>query len=233
MLQNQNVSAATLRLGGIAGIIVFLFLPGVALQFSSGWFPEEALAAGEMSKWVEMMVANKTLALLGVSFSIFCILCFFPFALTFYKLLPKDSWLSTAGLAAYMAGIPLVLVAFTMGYGFTWAIIDLQTQGLGDQTTLGNIAAMGMRGYLFCDDLGTALLGIGHILFALAAMKNRLLPNWLCWEGIIGGALVILVLLRYFIPVFFFASIGYPMIVLFFSITGILFLRKAKQIALS
>ncbi len=229
MLQNQNVSAANLRFGGFAGILAFLFLPGVALQMDTGWFPEEALASGTMGQWVDMIASNPYLSLLGVGFSIISILCFFPFVLTFYRLLPREHWQTSAGLAAYFGGIPLALVAFTIGYGFTWAIIDLYNS-TGQETELGNIAAMGMRGYLFCDDLATSLIGAGHAFFAWVALKHRILPKWLCWEGIIGGILVSLVLFRYFIPIFAIASVGYPLIILFITITGILFLRKAAQI---
>lgn len=226
MFTDQPISPGLLRMGGIAGILVILFLPGVALQMNTGWFPETHLQDGAMTEWLTTVAAQRSLALLGVGFSILAILCFLPCSLILYRLLPQNHWLSTAGLASYILGSSLALTAFTFGFAFTLALTDLAATG---QAELSGLATLGMRGFLAADDLATTLIGTGHLFMATLALHTGLLPRWLCWWGIASGLLVILVLLRFVLPVLAAAMIGYPLVILWFVLTGVVMLRKAAR----
>lgn len=230
MLTEKPINSSLLRLGGIAGIVAIIFLPGVALQMSAGWFPELDLEGGTMNNWLSAVSTNSTMALLGVSFSIIAILSFLPLGLILHRMLPSDSWHNTAGFASYLLGTGLALATFTFGFGFTWAMIDSYNAAAGKASeSLVHVATLGMRGFLVADDLATSLMGLGQLLFSLAALRSGSLPKWLCWWGVVGGMLVILVLLRYTLSVFNFAQIGYPVITLWFALTGINLLQKARQ----
>jgi len=231
MLENQIKNRGLIRLGGIAGIFAGIFLPGVILQIGvTNWFPEEALQSGTMTAWLNNISEQHILALSGITLSIFAIICFMFFALSLYRLLPKERWLTTAGFASHLAGIPLALAAFVFAFGFTWALVDLRAVSIGEDTKhLSSLAAFGMRGFLVGDDLATSLIGLGNGLFALSALQSKALPKWLCWWGVIAAILVWLVLLRYLIPAMAFASLGYPLVILWFVLTGIYLLRMSRN----
>lgn len=231
MDSNKSISSGTLKLGGISGIIILFFLVGVAFQQVSGWFPENALQYNEMREWLTTVSSNSTMAYVGIGISLFCIIFFMPFGWTVYKLLPADSWISTAAFSIYAIGSSLSLAAFTFGFGFTWALIDLVQSSTGyDPDNLSALATMGMRGFLWADDLATGIIGLGHILFSIESFRSKRLPNWLCVWGIIGGLLVILVVFRYLSPFFTFAVIGYLIFTLWWFLTGIILLKKGKDI---
>lgn len=220
-----------MRFGGIAGLITLIFIPAIALQQTTGWFPEYDLQAGTMDNWLITIVENRTNALLGVGLFIIAIISFFSVGITLYKLRPQNDWLGIAAVMAQVLGITLALAAFLFGFGFTWALSDLAAgKAMEDTAELIPLATMGMRGFLVSDDLATCLIGLGNGLFGWSFYKNGLLPKWLCWWGIVAGFLVTIVLLRYSIPAFSFATIGYPLVVLWFFIVGIVLIRKSKLV---
>lgn len=221
MTSTQTKQVSSLSLGAYAGIGAGLFLPGVILQVPmTNWFPEQALASGEMTLWLEQLSQHTFPALLGVGLSIIAIICFLPFGFTLYQWFPKNNWRSTAGLTAYLMGSGLALTAFTFAFGFSWALSDMLGRGTPAED-LHRIATMGMQAYVFSDDIATALIGLGHLMFAGQALRQDLLPKWLSWWGIISGVLVGLVLLRYFLPLFSVAQFGYPLVILWFVLVGV------------
>lgn len=230
MNSNNNVSPALIRFGGISGIVTIIFIPAIILQQTTGWFPDYDFQPGTMEKWLENLSVNPSLSLAGIGLFIVAIIAFFGVALTLYRAHPKNDWFSTAALAAHILGITLALTAFLFAYGFTWGIADLLKAQSYESKDLIISATMGMRGFLASDDIATCLIGIGNGLAGLAWLKTGKLPKWLCWWGVVAGALVTIVLLMYFIPVFAFAAIGYPLVVLWFFLTGIVLLRKTDKI---
>lgn len=228
MSTNKPLNPGFLRFGGIAGIITLIFIPAIIIQINTGWFPELDLQAGTMNNWLHSISEDPSKTMWGIGLFIIAILAFFPHGLTIYSILPKISWLRVAAFTCLLLGVTLALTAFLFGFGFTWAMLDLVSASSSDETDqLVPIATMGMRGFLVSDDLATCLIGVGNGFFSLAAFRSKLLPKWLCWWGIIAGILVTIVLLRYSIPIFGFTTIGYPLVVLWFSLTGIVLIRKA------
>lgn len=226
----NDTSPGLLRLGGIAGIITLIFIPAIILQMSTGWFPELDLEAGTMDNWLHSITNSSAKTMWGIGLFVIAVLAFLPVGITLHSILPKNSWLRAAGLIAQLLGVTLALTAFLFGFGFTWAMIDLVNTATDEETNhLVAIATMGMRGFLVSDDLATCLIGVGNSLFSIAALRSGVLPKWLCWWSIIGGILVIVVLLRYSVPSFSFAMIGYPLVVLWFALTGVVLLKKAGK----
>ena len=228
MSSNHSIQSSAIRFGGWAGIFSGIFLVGVAIQMSTGWFPEEQLEKGNMSDWLSQISQNPKLVLLGIGFSIISILCFFPIVYALHQKLPASDWRRFAGWCAHMVGIPLSLVAFTLGFGFTLGLLELSANQSGE--VLAPISRVAMRGFLMGDDLATTLLGgFGNGFLAWSALRAKALPKWICWIGIISATLVTIVLLRYFIPFFAFAMIGYPMILVFFVSVGVYLLKTTTE----
>jgi len=229
MNSTKQINPNIFRVGGIAGILIGIFLLGVMLQITSGWFPEGDLQNGEMTDWLNTVTTNRSIAFTGIGISIFCIILFIPFGWSLYKLFSPNSWVNFIAISIYRIGTSLSLAAFTFGFGFTWGLIDVVEASTGNSLeNLSNVASMGMRGFLWADDLATSLLGLGHILFSIEGLRSKKLPKWICLWGIIGGLLVILVVLRYLFPFFEFAAIGYMIFTLWWVFTGIFLLRKGK-----
>lgn len=230
MFSQQTTHPQALRLGAFAGMFSLIFLAGVIIQLPlTGWFPEYALQAGTMVEWLNHLALQKPLALLGIGLSVLAILSFLPFGLMVYRTFPRTGFINQLGLSLYLAGITLALVAFTFAFGFSWGLADLVRAGGNSAGELEALATMGMRGFLAGDDLATTLIGLGHFCFALSSLRSGYLPKWLAWWGMIAGTLVALVLLRYFIPALEVLAIGYPLVILWFGLTGIQLLRKADK----
>lgn len=217
---------AALRIAGLAAVASGIaFLAGVALQTSTGWFPEEALARGDMGRWLLDVSAARTEALLGVGLSIVAIGLWMPFALVIHRVVAERSpALALLALSGYLTGIPLALAAFTLAFGATWGLVDAAAPG--DAA----ISTALMRGFLSMDDLATFLIGgVGNGLVSVAALRGGGLPRWLGWLGVAAGLLVTVVLLRYVVPAFSLATIGYPLTLLWFVVAGIVLFRRGRR----
>lgn len=230
----ETMNSKLLRFGGIAGIITLFFIPAIVIQTQTGWFPENDLQAGTMINWLSAISADSALTLLGIGLFIIALLAFLPVGLTLNKIIPNDDWINTAAFSVHLLGVSLALAAFLFGFGFTWALTDLYKSAAGETEKLVVSATMGMRGFLVADDLATCLIGVGNGLFGFAGMKNKLLPNWLGWLGVVAGILVTIVLFRYIFPIFAIAAIGYPLVVIWFALAGTSLLKfSAKPIEAS
>ncbi|NNE36206.1 MAG: hypothetical protein HKN13_13280, partial [Rhodothermales bacterium] len=88
MTDDQNLHSKMLRLGGITALLSgLLFFVGVVLQVSSGWFPEKALGAQEMTAWLSAVTYARGTALAGVGFSLVAIALWMLLGLVLYRLL--------------------------------------------------------------------------------------------------------------------------------------------------
>lgn len=219
-----------LKLTGIAGIFCGLFIPGVIIQLPvTGWFPGEALNNTSIIEWLKMISLQKGLVLTGIGFSIFAIISFIVFGISLSQLLPKYNWSKNLASSLNIAGASLALVAFVLAYGFTWALIDLQnTSSLSNSIELSAITSVTMRGFLWGDDIGTTLIAMSNLFFAVSAYKAGWIPKWLYRWALIAAILVSIALLRYFVPILEIGSIGYPMVILWFVLCGVIFLKKSK-----
>ncbi len=220
-----------LRLTGLAGILCGLFIPGVIIQIPvTGWFPAEALNNSTIIEWLKMISLQKGLVLTGIGFSILAIISFFVFGISLSQVLPKNNWSKNLASSLNIAGASLALAAFVLAYGFTWALIDLQNaSALSNSIELSTIASVSLRGFLWGDDIGTTLIAISNLFFAVSAYKAELIPKWLYGWAIIAAILVCAALLRYFAPILEIGSIGYPMVILWFVLCGVILLKKSKR----
>lgn len=219
-------SPALLRAAGVAAVASgILFFAGVVLQTSTGWFPEPALAGGDMAAWLADVAAARSRALVGIGLSIVAIALWAPFAIVIHHLLAaRRPALALGAASGYLAGIPLALAAFAFAFGATWGLAD--AAGPGDAV----VSTALMRGFLVMDDLATFLIGgVGNGLVAVAAIRGDVLPRWLGWLGIVAATLVTVVLLRYLVPAFAFATIGYPLTLLWFVLAGVVLIRRAGR----
>lgn len=229
-MSNIKITENQLLFGGITGILTIVFIPAIAIQMSTGWFPETNLNQGSMVKWLENLTIDPSLSLLGVGIFTLAVLLFMPTALVLFRLNQQKDWLSMAALSVHIMGITLAFVAFLFGYGFTWAISDLQQAQVGETSDLVIASTLGMRAFLVSDDIGTALIGLGNGLLGLSFLKSGQFPKWLCWMGMVAGFLVSIVLLRSFIPAMTFATIGYPLVILWFVFSGIFMIRNRQRL---
>ncbi len=224
-MDNKFLTPPLLRLAGVASIVSgLLFFFGVQLQMSSGWFPEVALTDGEMTSWLATVTALRSTALAGIGFSVAAIALFIIVGLVVYRFLADvQPTLALLGIAGYLTGVPLALVAFIFGFGATWGLMDAAS------ATESALLTAFMRSFLAMDDIGTFLIaGVGNGFFSLAAWRSRQLPRWLSGLGIAVAVLIALVLFRYVAPVFGAAGIGYPLLLLWFVLLGVVLLRKAS-----
>lgn len=157
MKLNHSIHPNVLRFAGWSGIVSgIFFLTGVAIQMSSGWFPEEQLGKDNMAGWLTAAAQQQSLVLFGILCSIIAIVFFVPITNAFYRQLPEEDWRGYAGWAAHSIGIPTAFVVFSLALGFTWGLFGaLESQ---NSEALASIAHMGMRGYLFGDDMATTLI---------------------------------------------------------------------------
>lgn len=214
-----------LRLAGAASFVSgLLFFVGVQLQMSTGWFPEVALTDGEMTPWLETVAASRNITLAGVGFSIAAIMLFMVVGLVVYRFLADEQpTLALLGLAGYLTGVPLALVAFLFGFGATWGLMDAAN------ATESALPTAFMRSFLVMDDIATFLIAsIGNGFFSFAAWRSKQFPRWLSGHGFLVAVLITIVLFRYIAPVFGAATIGYPLLLLWFILLGVVLFRKAS-----
>lgn len=218
-------------LAGIAGIMTLLFVPAIALQSGiTPWFPEEALLNGTMADWIVAISRQKTESLLGIGLFIITLVQFPIVGGVIYRMVQNQpsSHLAFLGVMIQAIGVALALAAFCFSYGFTWALIDIYRSS-NDANSLSNLATMGMHGFLVGDDLATTLIAISNMVLSRAAFQAQVLPKWLFYWALVAVILVTVVLLRYFMPVFAFGMIGYPLVLLWYCIVGVIFLRKGGK----
>lgn len=226
MPKHNGLNPAIVRLAGLAAILSgLLFFVGVWLQFTSGWFPEEALRSREMESWLNNVTETRITALAGIGFSSVAIMLWAVVGLVLYRLLGNEQpALALVGLTGYLTGIPLALVAFVFGFGITWGLTDAAS------TTNVVLSTALMRSFLVMDDIATFLIGgVGNGFFSLAALRSDRMPKWLTGLGILAALLVTVVLLRYTIPVFEIATFGYPLVLAWFVLVGIVLVRKSRN----
>ncbi|MCB0643354.1 MAG: hypothetical protein KDC44_17010, partial [Phaeodactylibacter sp.] len=107
MTLNHSIHPNVLRFAGWCGIISgIFFLTGVAIQLSSGWYPEDQLEKGNMIDWLNLIGQNQNLILFGILCSIIAIPLFMPMINALYQQLPEDDWRRFAGWSSLMIGIP-------------------------------------------------------------------------------------------------------------------------------
>ena len=224
MNTNASVTPFGQRVAGILSISsAVIFLAGVALQMQSGWFPEEALSASEMGVWVVSVSGNLRSALLGIAFSCVAIVLWLTVLPNIRRLTAeKQPTLTWLGASAYLAGVVIALAAFVMAFGATWGLMSVPFE------TSQAASAIWMRSFLVMDDFATFLIGgLGAGLFSIAGWRSGELPKYTCSVGIAAAVLVTIVLLRYSYPIFAFAMIGYPLIMLWFILVGIAFCKRS------
>jgi hypothetical protein len=71
---------------------------------------------------------------------------------------------------------------------------------------------------------------IGNTFMALAALKSKALPEWLCYWAFFNGSLLFLGMFSVLFPILRFAQIGGPITMLWFLTTGIILLKKSNRL---
>lgn len=219
-----------LRLMLVTGLISISFIPGLFLQYIYSWYPKEALSDGTIHLWVLNIQNFKFAILLGIGFSIISIISFSVLSFLIYKSLPQKRWESHLGRGLLAIGLPLALVAYVSVFGYTWALADLgEAVATEPGNVLSQVAASLMRGFLISDDLASHLIGLGVLFLSFEAYSAGFIPKWLKWWGIIAGVLLAIALFRYFIPMTGLAMVGYPLLVMWFVLTGVFFYIKGMK----
>jgi hypothetical protein len=172
------VSRELVRLGGLAGIGVGLFiLPFAASDgMIGGLFAPEVLHGASGNAWLARIAARPELARIAIALPI----CGFAFMLvvgvTLFRLVADRHWGAMLGIVGYLVGVPIAVSAFVSATSLVWTALDGPT----------TLAVAGVTAELHRFMLVNLAVGpffiivVGNTCMSLAAWRVAVLPRWLC-----------------------------------------------------
>lgn len=226
----QSSSKSLMRLGGIAGLCVGLFILTFAGTSESQGilFVPEVMSGGSIEQWVNNIQNNPNLIRLLMSFPVIGFSSMLVVGLAIYQLIAEKSWQKNLSLAAYAIGIPTIVSAFVSHGSLINQLLLLPAQFPGMEKELLLHATIGMDHFMLINfAVGPFfVIMLATPLMAWAALRSNFLPKWLCYWAFFNGTLEVVGALSLIFPILGFAQASGPLTMLWFVTTGVILLKK-------
>lgn len=226
------VDGKVLRLGGLAGLGVGLFILPFAVSDAiiGGLFAPEVLHGSSGEAWLQRIGAHPDLARFAMALPIVGFALMLVIGWVLYRLVADRHWAGTLGLAGYLVGVPLAVSTFASANALVGSVLP------GGQMIAPEAAAEAMplitfemqRFMLVNFAIGPLFIIVtGNTSMALAAWRASTLPAWLGAWGMVNGAIMLLGIASVRWPVLEAAQIAGPLTMLWFMTTGTVLLRRS------
>jgi hypothetical protein len=224
------VTRELIRLGGLAGIGVALFiLPFAASDgIIGGLFAPEVIRGASGEAWLARVATHPTLAQIAIALPIVGFALMLVVGVTLFRLVAGRHWGATLAIVGYWIGVSLAVSSFVSATSLVWSAVsgDLNQQS----GALAGVTAELHRFMLVNDAVGPFfIIVVGNTCMSIAAWSVGLLPRWLCAWGVFNGALMALGIGSIWWPVLGVAQIGGPLTMLWFMATGISLLKGTQR----
>lgn len=230
MNQNPSLNRNLLRLSGIAGILAGLFILTFAiLADSNGIFSYNNVFEGaSVEPWIQNVQASPSLSKFIMSLPVFGFSCILIVAIFMYKHLQDYSWQKNLFFAGYVIGVPLVVSVFIAQLSLMNEVLLLYGKTAEMNTQLQLFASLQLYYFHAVNHLFGPffVIVLGTTMMAWAALKENVLPKWICYWLIACGAMIFISFFGFLVPVLSVAGIGAPLHILGFLMLGVILLHQ-------
>jgi hypothetical protein len=219
---------SVLRLAGCAGLGVGLFiLPFAVSDGIVGLFAMDVLRGASGDAWLERIGVYPTLARVAIALPIVGFALMLTFGLALYRLVASAHWAGTLGLMGYLVGAPLAVGTFVSATSIVWSVLGSNTMDMPAQAT--PLITSELHRFMFVNmSVGPLfIIVVGHTSMALAAWRAAALPPWLCFWGLVNGAIMLVGTVAVWSPALEFFQLGGPLSMLWVMTVGAALLRKS------
>lgn len=221
-----------LRLGGAAGIFIGLFILSFVIIGTSigGLFPNEMLINGQVDPWIQRVINNPETAQLAMALPILGFSFVLIFGLVLFKEIAENIWQKYLALGGYLIGVPITVFSFISATSLIRGIIQLSKNAAINSDQINLLASFEMEKFMLINIVigPIFIILIGNSFISFASLRSGTLPKWLCYWGIINGALSFIGFFSVIFPALGFAQISGPLTMLWYISTGVTLIRKSR-----
>lgn len=231
MNSEPSFNKSLLRMAGIAGILVGVFILTFAIVAGSNdiFFYNEVFEGASVEPWIKNVQASPMLSRFIMAFPAFGFSCIFIVAIILYKYMREDSWQKNLSLMGYIIGVPLAVGMFVAQLSLMNEVLLLYGKSAEADAQLQVMVSA----QLYYFHVINLLVGpffviiLGTTMMIWAALKERVLPKWICYWLITCGVMIFISFFGFLIPPLGMAGIGAPLHMLGFIMLGAILLRRS------
>jgi hypothetical protein len=225
------VSRESVRLGGLAGVGVAVFILPFAASDTiiGGLFAPEVLRGASGEAWLARIDAHPWMARIAIALPIVGFALMPVVGVTLFRLVAERHWGATLAIAGHLIGAPLAVSAFVSATSLVWSAVP---GGLVHSTPSIAVATAELHRFMLVNfAVGPFfIIVIGNTCMSIAAWRAEVLPRWLCTWGMINGAIMALGIGAVSWPALEPGQIGGPLTMLWFMTTGIVLLKSVASV---
>jgi hypothetical protein len=229
MNQNPSFRKELLRMAGIAGILAGLFVLTFAIVADSNgvFFYNEVFEGVSVEPWIQNVKASPSLSKYIMALPLFGFSCILIVALVLFKYIQENSWQKNLSLAGYVVGVPLAVGVFVAQLSQMNEVLLLYGKAAEVNAQLELVASLQLYYFHLVNHLFGPLFVIllGTTMMAWAALKENVLPKWICYWLIACGVMIFISFFGFLVPALGVAGIGAPLHMLGFLMLGVILLR--------
>jgi hypothetical protein len=226
------VSRDGLRLGGLAGIGVALFILPFAVSdgIIGGLFAPEVLRGASGEAWLARIAARPSTARIAIVLPIVGFALMLVVGITLVRLVAERHWAATLAVVGYLVGVPLAVSAFVSATSLVWSAVP---GGLIHSTPSVAVVTAELHRFMLVNvAVGPFFIIVGgNTCMSIAAWGVGALPRWLCTWGVVNGAVMAVGIGSLSWPALEPAQIAGPLTMLWFMATGLVLLKKAASVS--
>ncbi len=218
-------------MAGISGILVGLFILTFALVAGSNgiFFYNEVFEGASVEPWVQNVQASPLLSKFIMILPVFGFSCILILAVALFKYVQENSWQKNLSLAGYVIGVPLTVGVFIAQLSLMNEVLLISGKSTDVSAQLQLVASVQLYFFHAVNHLFGPffVIVLGTPMMAWAALKESVLPQWICYWLITCGVMVFISFFGFMIPALGVAGIGAPLHMLGLLMLGVLLLRRS------
>jgi len=231
MNQNPSLNKNVLRLSGIAGILAGLFILTFAIVADSNgiFFYNDVFQGASVEPWIQNVKASSSLSKFIMSLPVLGFSCILIVGIVMFKHFRENRWQKNLFLAGYVIGVPLVVGAFIAQLSLMNEVLLHYGKSVEMNTQLQLFASLQLYYFHVVNHLFGPffVIVLGTTMMAWAALKEYVLPKWICYWLITCGVMIFISFFGFLVPVLSVAGIGAPLHMLGFLMLGVILLRQS------
>lgn len=237
MSTTPPLSRSLLRMAGIAGILVGVFILTFAVVAGSHkiFFFDQIFEGGSVEPWIDSVMASPSLSRFIMVLPMLGFSCMFLVAIVLYQYIPENSWQKNLAIVGYAIGVPVVVGMFMVHLSLMNEILLLYGKSPATDGQLQIVTAVRLHFFSVTNHiLGPFfVIVIGTSMMAWAAQKAGALPRWICIWLMTCGALLVVSFVGFWVPALRLASFGAPLHMVGFVMLGVTLLRRSTDRSIS